>query len=107
MDMCFNKIRKDLIMPREQIHFPKADPTEFTKSFDEARCLVMQGGQGEVKHWAFNDIRCPVPGNIKMNRVNDFKKDSGFIPMSLMADHPNVQFNYFRETISVCDAETH
>ena len=27
----------------------------YSASFDEIRCVVMQGGQGEVKHWAFND----------------------------------------------------
>jgi glucosamine-6-phosphate deaminase len=37
------------------MHFPTSQPSEFTKSFDQIRCAVMQGGQGEVKHWAFND----------------------------------------------------
>jgi len=27
----------------------------YSQSYDEVRCLLMQGGQGEVKHWAFND----------------------------------------------------
>lgn len=38
-----------------KLHFPAADPTEFIESWNEARCVVMQGGQGEIKHWAFND----------------------------------------------------
>ena len=29
------------------------------------------------------------------------------VPMSLLADHPNVQFNFFRSGIGVCDAEMH
>jgi glucosamine-6-phosphate deaminase len=41
-------------MPDENIHFP-LDLDAYSASFDQVRCLVMQGGQGEVKHWAFND----------------------------------------------------
>jgi glucosamine-6-phosphate deaminase len=55
MDLCFNRIRPELRMPPENIHFPAADPTAYIKSWSQARCVVMQGGQGEVKHWAFND----------------------------------------------------
>ena len=29
------------------------------------------------------------------------------VPMSLLADHPNVQFNYLRSGIGTCDAEMH
>jgi hypothetical protein len=29
------------------------------------------------------------------------------VPMSLLADHPNVQFNYFRGGIGNCDVEMH
>lgn len=55
MELCFNRIRPELRMPRENIHFPTEDPAEFIASWDKARCAVMQGGQGDVKHWAFND----------------------------------------------------
>ena len=55
MDLCFNRIQPDLKMPLENIHFPGADSREYTRSWDEAHCVIMQGGQGEVKHWAFND----------------------------------------------------
>ena len=54
MELCFDRIRPELRMPAENIHFP-TDLEAFSQSFDEVRCLVMQGGQGEVKHWAFND----------------------------------------------------
>ena len=55
MELCFNRIRPELRMPPENIHFPKADPAKYIESWNEARCLVMQGGQGDIKHWAFND----------------------------------------------------
>jgi glucosamine-6-phosphate deaminase len=29
------------------------------------------------------------------------------VPMSLLADHPNVQFNYYRGGIGVCDTDMH
>lgn len=29
------------------------------------------------------------------------------VPMSLLADHPNVQFNFFRPGIGSCDVEMH
>lgn len=54
MELCFNRIRAELRMPAEQIHFP-LDLAAYSRSFDAVRCAVMQGGQGEVKHWAFND----------------------------------------------------
>ncbi len=53
-ELCFDRIRPELVMPPENIHFP-TDLDKYKKSYDEVRCLVMQGGQGEVKHWAFND----------------------------------------------------
>ena len=29
------------------------------------------------------------------------------VPMSLLADHPNVQFNYYRPAVGTCEAEMH
>lgn len=59
MDLCFGRIDKKLCMPLENLHFLRADNLdEYTASYDKASCLVMQGGQGDVKHWAFND---PMP----------------------------------------------
>jgi glucosamine-6-phosphate deaminase len=55
-ELCFDRIDPALRMPEENLHFPKAGSLdEYTSSYDRAGCLVMQGGQGEVKHWAFND----------------------------------------------------
>lgn len=178
-ELLFHRIRPDLRMPESNIHFPKADPREYIESFNQARCVVMQGGQGEVKHWAFNDPprrqppfdKAPPPpaeyrklttrvvelhpmtiiqnartsgGGVvtnvptqavsvgpaetwKAERVSIWhagNHDNPFgqrltawmisqrlpdaaVPMSLLADHPNVQFNYLRNGIGVCDVEMH
>lgn len=55
LELCYNRIHKDLVMPFENIHFPKAKVDDYIKSWDGAECLIMQGGQGDVKHWAFNE----------------------------------------------------
>jgi glucosamine-6-phosphate deaminase len=55
MDLCFNRIRPELSIPKENLHFPSEAPNDFTRSWEGVRCVSMQGGQGEVKHWAFND----------------------------------------------------
>lgn len=64
LDLCFNRIRPELRMPMENLHFPSESPAEYSASFDAFKCVLMQGGQGETKHWAFND---PV------RRVGKFK----------------------------------
>jgi len=179
MELCFNRIRPDLAMPRQNIHFPAADPAEFIASWSQARCLVMQGGQGEVKHWAFNDpprrqppyTETPPPPEVyrklatrvvelhpitliqnartsgggvvqnvpseaisvgpqetwKAEKVSIWHggmHDNPFgmrltalmisqhivdtaVPMSLLADHPNVQFNYLRGAIGTTSADMH
>ncbi|MHB1037262.1 MAG: sugar phosphate isomerase family [Pirellulales bacterium] len=178
-ELCFNRIRPDLRMPDSQIHFPKADCREYMASYDRARCVVMQGGQGEVKHWAFNDPprrqgayrdRPPTPEEYRRltTRIVDLhpmtiiqnartsgggvvsnvptqalsvgpvetwkaekvsiwqagNHDNPFgmrlttlmiskripdssVPMSLLADHPCVQFNFLRSGIGTCQAEMH
>ena len=43
-------------MPNAQLHFPKGDTSAYRESWAAGvRCAIMQGGQGDVKHWAFND----------------------------------------------------
>ena len=55
-ELCFDRIRPELRMPEANLHFPKADTGAYRRSWDAGvRCAVMQGGQGDVKHWAFND----------------------------------------------------
>jgi glucosamine-6-phosphate deaminase len=179
LELCFNRIRCELRMPDSNLHFPTGVLEAYSRSFDEVRCVVMQGGQGEVKHWAFNDpvrregaytdsppspgeyrklktrvtelhpmtviqnARTSGGGNITMvpthaATVGPFETwkaekvsiwhagvhDNPFgirltalmisrripdssVPMSLLADHPNVQFNYFRGGIGRVEAEMH
>jgi glucosamine-6-phosphate deaminase len=179
MELCFNRIRPDLRMPEANIHFPKADTSEYIRSWEQARCVVMQGGQGEVKHWAFNDpLRRESPYEDEPPLPEEYRKlttrvvdlhpitliqnartsgggvvqnvpsqaitvgpvetwkagkvsiwhagthDNPFgmrlttlmiskkiidssVPMSLLADHPNVQFNFYRGGVGTCEAEMH
>ncbi len=179
-ELCFNHIRKELRMPNANLHFPKADTSAYRKSWDSGvRCAMMQGGQGDVKHWAFNDpprragkhrnappspaeyrklptrvvelhpltvaqnARTSGGGNIalvptkaisvgpletwKAEKVSIWHAgahDNPFgqrlttfmiahrivdtsVPMSLLADHPNVQFNFYRPGIGTCQVEMH
>jgi glucosamine-6-phosphate deaminase len=179
-EMCFNRIDRRLSMPEENLHFPSADTRKYRASWEAGiRCVVMQGGQGDIKHWAFND---PLPrtgkyknqppspaeyrklttrvvdlhpvtiaqnartsggGNVTLvptqavtvgpyetwkaekvsiwhagNHDNPFgQRLTAFmiskrivdtsVPMSLLADHPNVQFNYYRKGIGTCAVEMH
>ncbi len=50
MDLCFDRIDPALRMPDANLHFPSGDLEAYSRSFDQFRCVVMQGGQGEVKH---------------------------------------------------------
>jgi len=54
-ELCFNRIAPPLAVKPGNLHFPTGDLQAFSDSFSQIRCVVMQGGQGEVKHWAFND----------------------------------------------------
>ncbi len=179
-DLCFNRIEKKYRMPEENLHFPKADLSKYLKSWESGiRCAVMQGGQGDTKHWAFNDpvrregkykdappapeefrklsarvvnlhpvtcmqnARTSAGGVVtgipmqaltvgplqtwKAEKVSIWQAgahDNAFgqrltafmiskkimdsaVPMSLLADHPNVQFNYYSGGIGVCETEMH
>ncbi len=178
-ELCFDRLRPELAMPSENLHFPKADVHAYEASWHGVRCAVMQGGQGEVKHWAFNDpvrreglyrdappapevyrrlgTRCvelhPLTlvqnartsggGNIplvpthamtvgpvqtwlaeKVSIWHPGHHDNPFgmrltalmiskgiadsaVPMSLLADHPDVQFNYYRGGLGTCETEMH
>lgn len=55
LDLCFHRIDPALRMPEAHLHFPTGDLAAYSRSFDQVRCLVIQGGQGWTKHWAFND----------------------------------------------------
>ena len=179
-ELCFNRIHEKFRIPESNLHFPKADTTEYIASWESGiKCATMQGGQGDVKHWAFNDpvkregkykddppspdeyrklstrivdlhpVTCmqnartsaggvvtgvPVQA-ITVGPVQTWKAekvsiwqagvhDNPFgqrltafmigkriidssVPMSLLADHPNVQFNYYRGGIGECRTEMH
>ncbi len=179
-EMCFNRIDRKLVMPDANLHFPKADTRAYRQTWDAGvRCVVMQGGQGDIKHWAFNDplqrkgkyknappspadyrklttrvvdlhpvtiaqnARTSGGGNVtlvptqaitvgpaetwKAEKVSIWHAgthDNPFgqrltafmisqrladaaVPMSLLADHPNVQFNYYRRGLGTCAVEMH
>ena len=55
LELCFNRIKPELRMSDDHIHFPVGDLDAYSKTYDDVKCVLMQGGQGEVKHWAFND----------------------------------------------------
>jgi len=180
LELCFNRIDKKFRMQDSHLHFLRADNIEeYRRTYDEAHCLVMQGGQGEVKHWAFNDPlkreglfkdeppspaeyrRLPtrvvdlhpmtiiqnartsgggvvtgVPSKAltvgptetwKADRVSIWQAGShdnpfgmrltalmiskrvpdSAVPMSLLAEHRDVRFNYFRDGIGTCRSEMH
>jgi glucosamine-6-phosphate deaminase len=178
MDLCFHRIRPELRMPVQNIHFP-IELESYSKSYDDVRCVLMQGGQGEVKHWAFNDPpkregryqqEPPSPTEYRelATRITDLhpmtviqnartsgggyvpqvptraatvgpvetwkadcvsiwhpghhdnpfgirltalmiakKIPDASVPMSLLADHPNVRFNYYRGGIGSVGVEMH
>jgi glucosamine-6-phosphate deaminase len=177
--LCFDRIRPELRMPDSHLHFPTGDLDAYSRSYDETRCIIMQGGQGEVKHWAFNDppkregADCdqpPAPGVYRRlrTRVTDLHpmtviqnartSGGGFVsmvptqaatvgpeetwkaetvsiwhagmhdnpfgqrltalmiskrvmdtacPMSLLGDHPDVRFSYYRAGIGTVAADMH
>jgi glucosamine-6-phosphate deaminase len=179
MELCFNRIRPGLRMADDHLHFPSGDLDAYSRSFDQIRCVVMQGGQGEVKHWAFNDPpkreapyqdEPPPPAEYRKltTRVTDLhpmtviqnartsgggqvslvptkaatvgpvetwkaekvsiwqagmhdnpfgmrlttlmiskKIPDSSVPMSLLAEHPSVQFNFYRPGIGIVAAEMH
>ncbi|MBI1247221.1 glucosamine-6-phosphate isomerase [bacterium] len=177
--LCFDRIDPKYAIPEANLHFPTGDLNAYSKSYDDIRCVVMQGGQGEVKHWAFNDppkregdyVDAPPPPEVyralgtrvtelhpmtviqnartsgggyvplvpktactvgpvetwKAERVSIWHPghhDNPFgmrlsalmiskgiadtsVPMSLLADHPNVTFSYYRGGIGVVETEMH
>ncbi len=180
LDLCFRRIDKRYRMPDSHLHFLRADDIEeYSRSYDRARCLIMQGGQGEVKHWAFNDPpkrdgtyrdAPPTPEEYRklgarvvdlhpMTVIQNARTSGGgvvtnvpsqalsvgpaetwkaetvsichagthdnpfgmrltalmiskrvpdsAVPMSLLADHPNVRFNFYRAGIGNTEAEMH
>jgi glucosamine-6-phosphate deaminase len=134
-ELCFNRIRRALRMPDAHLHFPKADTTEYRRSWDNGvRCVVMQGGQGartsgggnislvptraitvgpletwkaeKVSIWHAGQHDNPFGQRLTALMISRRIVDTS-VPMSLLADHPNVQFNYYRGGLGTCDVEMH
>ena len=77
-DLCFNRIDKKYRMPESNLHFPKADTSKYINSWESGiRCAVMQGGQGDTKHWAFND---PVKRKVNIKMLLHHLKNSENLP---------------------------
>lgn len=85
MELCFKRIRKDLRMPRENIHFPSENSKSYVDSFKAARLVVMQGGQGSTKHWAFND---PVKRSGKYSKTPPSAEEYLRLPTRVVDLHP-------------------
>lgn len=62
MDLCFGRIRPELMMPKENLHFPTENPEEYTKSYDLARCVTMQADKAKP-----NTGRSTTPSNAKVS----------------------------------------
>ncbi len=179
MELCFKRMKPRLRMPASHLHFPTGDLGAYSATYDQVRCAVMQGGQGEVKHWAFNDPprrkgrwkdQPPPPEEYRKlkARVTDLhpmtilqnartsgggqvalvptqaatvgpfetwkaekvsiwqagmhdnpfgmrlttlmiskKIPDSSVPMSLLADHPSVQFNFYRRGVGTVATEMH
>ena len=73
-ELCFDRIERRLRPAEAHLHFPKADTAPYRRSWEAGvRCAVMQGGQGDVKHWAFNDpprAQRPAQGQLPRRRRN-------------------------------------
>ena len=85
LELCFDRIDERLKMPPGHMHFPTAEPSAYTRSFDQVRCAVMQGGQGEVKHWAFND---PFPRTGRFADAPPTAEEYLALPTRVVPLHP-------------------
>ena len=69
---------------------------------------------GPVETWKAEEVSIWHPGHhdnpfgMRLTALMISKKiaDSA-VPMSLLSDHPNVQFNYLRSGIGTCEVEMH
>ena len=73
-ELCFNRIDPRLRLKRGNLHFPTGDLGAYARSYDQFRCVVMQGGQGDVKHWAFNDPPRRAAGSVAPPSPEEYRK---------------------------------
>jgi len=57
LGLCFNRLKSELRMPNAHLHFPTEKFEPYTAVWDDAGIEwdLVQGGQGDTKHIAFND----------------------------------------------------
>lgn len=84
-ELCFERIDKKLKIPEENLHFPKSDTSDYINSWEGVRCAIMQGGQGEIKHWAFND---PVRREGKYKEQPPSAEEYGKLTTRVVELHP-------------------
>ena len=76
--------------------------------------LTQAASVGPVQTWQAEKVSIWHPGHhdnpfgMRLTTLMIGKKfaDSS-VPMSLLADHPNMQFNFYRGGIGSCDVEMH
>src|SRR3982751_6714021 len=85
-ELCFSRLRPELQMPDANLHFPQAESAAFRQTWQAGvRCAVMQGGQGDVKHWAFND---PLRRDVKYKDNPPSSADYRQLPTRVVDLHP-------------------
>jgi glucosamine-6-phosphate deaminase len=61
---------------------------------------------GKVSIWHAGNHDNPFGLRLTSMMISKKMPDSS-VPMSLLADHPDVQFNFFRDGIGTCTVEMH
>ena len=98
-------------MPEENLHFPNAR-TSGGGVVQSAASQALNVGPLEtwkaekVSIWQAGNNDSPFGMRLTTFMIPEKVQDSAVL-MSLLADHPNVQFNYLRSGIGTCDAEMH
>ena len=135
MDLCFNRIRPELRMPKENMHFPTENTEEYrqlgTRHVELHPITLIQNARtsgggtvqnvpngavtvGPVETWKAENVSIWHPGHhdnpfgqrLTAYMISNKIADSA-VPMSLLSDHPSVIFNYYRGGFGVCDVEMH
>ena len=119
-ELCFDRIRADLRMPEFNLHFPKSDIDSYVASWSIARCAVitmvptMAISVGPRETWRAEKVSIwhagthdnPLGQRLTAMMISKRIVDSS-VPMSLLADHPCVQFHYFRGGFGSCAVAMH
>ena len=68
--------------------------------------LSSKTGRKKVSIWQAGTHDNPFGQRLTAFMISKRIPDAS-VPMSLLADHPNVQFNFYRGGIGTCDVEMH